>query len=219
MSAPATEPVVTPAVVAANTTTPVVPVTPAAPAAPAEPEGTEALGDAGKKALDAMKADRNAAKAELAAAQTLLADMKAKAEGREAEHAAQVAAQKVKDDALAVANQRILKAEFRAAAAGKLADPADALKFLDLSSFEVGDDGDVNAEAITAAIEDLIKTKPYLAAATAPKFGSADAGVRNGTMPSQLTAADVARLTAEHKHAEIEKAREEGRLNQMLGIS
>lgn len=33
-----------------------------------EPEGADKLGDAGKKALDAMKADRNAAKKELAAA-------------------------------------------------------------------------------------------------------------------------------------------------------
>jgi len=220
MSVPITEPVVTPAAVATNTTNaPVVPVKPAAPAAPVEPEGTDALGDAGKKALDAMKADRNAAKAEAAALQAQLADMKAKAEGREAEHAAQIAAQKVKDDALSAANQRILKAEFRAAAAGKLADPADALKFItDMSAFEVGADGEVNASAIAAAIEDLIKTKPYLAAATAPKFGSADAGVRNGAAPSQLSKTDVERLYAEKKYDEIAKAQSEGRLNTLLGV-
>lgn len=174
------------------------PAAPAAAPATVEPEGAEALGDPGKKALDTMKADRNAARAEAAALKAQLDDLKAKAEGREAEHAAQLAAQKVKDDALAVANERILKAEFRAAAAGKLADPADALKFIDLSSFEVGDDGAVNADAIADAIQDLIKSKPYLGAATAPKFGSADAGVRNGAAPSLAAAIDAATKAGNH---------------------
>ena len=186
MSVPVTEPVITPPPAATAAVEPVTPDTP--------PD----LGDAGKKAIDAMKAERNQAKQEAATLKAQLDDLRAKAEGREAEHATQLAAQKVRDDALAVANQRILKAELRAASAGKLADPADALRFLDLSSFEVGDDGAVNATALTDAIQDLITKKPYLAAATAPKFGSADAGVRNGAAPSIQAAIDAASKAGNH---------------------
>lgn len=185
MSAPVTEP------------TPDAPAATAPPAEPATPD-TPDLGDAGKKAIDAMKAERNAAKQQAAELKAQLDDLRAKAEGREAEHAAQLAAQKVRDEALSVANQRILKAELRAASAGKLADPADALRFLDLSSFEVGDDGAVNATALSDAIQDLIKKKPYLAAATAPTFGSADAGVRNGAAPSIQAAIDAASKAGNH---------------------
>ena len=185
MSAPVTEP------------TPDAPAATAPPAEPAAPDAPD-LGDAGKRAIDAMKAERNAAKTQAAELKAQLDDLRAKAEGREAEHAAQLAAQKVRDEALAVANDRILKAELRAASTGKLADPADALRFLDLSSFEVGDDGAVNADAITAAIQDLITKKPYLAAATAPKFGSADAGVRNGAAPSLQAAIDAASKAGNH---------------------
>lgn len=203
MSAPVTEPT------APDTAT-------APPAEPATPD-TPDLGDAGKRAIDAMKAERNAAKQQAAELKAQLDDLRAKAEGREAEHAAQLAAQKVRDEALSAANQRILKAELRAASAGKLADPADALRFLDLSSFEVGDDGAVNASAISDAIQDLIKTKPYLAAATAPAFGSADAGVRNGAAPSQLSKSDVERLYAAKDYDAIVKAQADGRLNGLLG--
>ena len=86
-------------------------------------EGATALGDAGKKALDAMKAERNEAKAEAKRFADEFAALRAQVEGREAEHAATLAAQAVKDEALSAANQRILKAEVRAQAASKLNDP------------------------------------------------------------------------------------------------
>jgi len=126
-------------------------------------EGAPALGDAGKKALDAMKAERNEAKAEAKRFADEFAALRAQVEGREAEHAATLAAQAVKDEALSAANQRILKAEVRAQAASKLNDPKDALLYLDLSGFEVGEDGEVDGDAVAAAIDKLITDKPYLA--------------------------------------------------------
>jgi hypothetical protein len=182
--------------------------------------GEAALGDAGKKALDAMKAERNAARETAKKAADELAALKAVQEGREAEHKAQQDAQRVKDEALAAANERILKAEVRAAAAAKLADPQDALRFLSLSDFEVGADGEVDASQVAKAIDDLIASKPYLAAQGGKRFqGTADGGARNDSAaPAQLTRADVERLAKEGKHAEIDKAREEGRLNGVLGI-
>lgn len=150
-------------------------------------EGEKSLGDAGKKALDAMKAKWKDAANSLAETNKRLAELEAKSAGKEAEFLAAQEAQRVKDDALAVANERILKAEVRAAAAAKLADPQDALRFLDLSEFEVDSEGAVDGAVIAAAIEDLIKTKPYLAAQGGQRFtGDADGGARKVTPPASI---------------------------------
>lgn len=181
-------------------------------------EGAEQLGDAGKKALDAMKEQRKAALAAERATVNALAELhdKTAAEVRAAikdgtladligKPAAKAAEQQVdvakmtaqaRREATAAANTRILKAEVRAAAAGKLADPADALTLLDLSKFEVGDDGEVDGGEIADAIAELLARKPYLAAgATTTTFGKADGGVRGGkppTLDEQIAAAEKA---------------------------
>lgn len=185
-----------------------------APATEAAPDGTEALGDAGKKALDAMKADRNAARAEARAAADELAALKAKVEGTQAEFEAQKAAREVEAAALAKANDRILKAEVRAAAAGKLNDPQDALRFLDLSAIEVGADGEVDGNAVASLITDLIASKPYLAAQGGGRFqGNADGGPRNeGAATRQLTRDDISRMTPE----QIVEAQEKGQFTDLL---
>ena len=158
-------------------------------------EGATALGDAGKKALDAMKAERNEAKAETKRLSDEFAALKAQIEGREAEHAATLAAQAVKDEALSAANQRILKAEVRAQAASKLNDPKDALLYLDLSGFEVGEDGEVDGDAVASAIDKLITDKPYLAAQGTRFKGEADGGARKeppADLDGQIAAATAA---------------------------
>ena len=158
-------------------------------------EGATALGDAGKKALDAMKAERNEARLAEKAANDRLAALEAQIEGREAEHAATLAAQAVKDEALSAANQRILKAEVRAQAASKLNDPKDALLYLDLSGFEVGEDGEVDGDAVASAIDKLITDKPYLAAQGTRFKGEADGGARKeppADLDGQIAAATAA---------------------------
>ena len=194
------------------------PPDPANKPAETDPAGAEALGDAGKRALDAMKAERNEAKQAAAAIKAEFEALQAKIAGKETEHAAQVEAQRLRDEARTeadkVANQRILKAEIRAVAAGKLTDPADALRYLDLSTFDVKDDGETDSAAIAKAIDDLIKNKPYLAAATAPRWPNIDAN-RNGNPPGkapQLSAEDVKKLYAEKRYAEIDQARKDGRI-------
>lgn len=177
-------------------------------------EGEDALRDAGKKALDSMKAAKRAAEKEAREARNELAALKAAAEGREAEHKAEQEAQRVKDEALAAANQRILKAEVRALAAGKLADPSDALLHLDTSDFDVDDEGNFDADAIKSAIDALISSKPYLAVQDGSRFnGSADAGVRKGSGVAQLGKADLARMTPQ----QIDEARKKGQLDDLLG--
>lgn len=177
-------------------------------------EGEEALGDPGKRALDAMKAAKRAAEKEAREARNELAALKAAAEGREAEWKAEQEAQRIKDEALAAANQRILKAEIRALAAGKLADPSDALLYLDTSDFDVDDEGNFDPDAITSAIDALISSKPYLAVQDGSRFnGSADAGVRKGSGVAQLGKADLARMTPQ----QIDEARKKGQLDDLLG--
>ena len=180
-------------------------------------EGEAALGDAGKKALDAMKAKWKEADAARKALEADFAAFKAKADGKEAEFTAAQDAQRVKDEALAAANDRILKANVRAEAAKKLTDPQDALRFLDLSDFEVGSDGEVDSSQIAQAIDNLIESKPYLAAQGGKKFtGSADGGARNdATKVSQLGQSDMDRMTPEQKVA----AYDAGQFDHLLGRS
>jgi hypothetical protein len=177
-------------------------------------EGEAALGDAGKKALDAMKAKWKEAEAKAKAEAEARATLEAKIAGKEAEHQAAQEAQRLKDEALAAANERIKKAEVRAAAASKLTDPQDALRFLDLSEFEVDSDGAVDSAQIAKAIDDLIASKPYLAAQGGRFKGSADGGARNDTAAvSQLTEADMARMSPEERVEAMEK----GQFDRVLG--
>lgn len=178
-------------------------------------DGEKALGDAGKKALDAMKQARNDAKAEAKKAADELAALRAQVEGREAEHKAEQAQRETERAALEKANDRILRSEVKAAAKGVLADPADAYKFLDLDSFEVSEDGEVNDDAIAEALAELTKNKPYLAVQDGKRFqGDADAGTRKESRPAQWSQSDVDKATPE----QIVEAKQKGHLNDLLGI-
>lgn len=93
------------------------------------------------------------------------------------------AAEEARQEATLKANRRIVRSEVRANAGGKLADPEDAVRFLDLDSFEVDSDGDVDTKAIERAIGQLLKDKPYLSAdaASVRRRGDADQGARGRT--------------------------------------
>ncbi|MER7963600.1 hypothetical protein [Streptomyces ardesiacus] len=187
----------------------------------ADPDGADQLGDPGKKALDTMKGKLKAEREKRRALEAQLAERDKPADG---DTDPEALVRQAEATALARVNERLVKAEVKAAAAGKLADPADAHRFLDLSQFEVDDDGNVDADEVADAIDDLLKSKPYLAAqggTTKPRFqGTADSGARKGNArPSQLSEADVKRLAAAGNHAEIVKAQQEGRLDDYLGQS
>jgi hypothetical protein len=183
--------------------------------APEAIEGQEALGDPGKKALDTMKGERNAARDEAKALKARLDALEAQAAGREAEHAAEIEKQRVKDEALSAANQRILRSELKAAATGKLADPADAALFVNLAEFTVSDDGDVDSGALDAAISDLLTRKPHLAAKQGRFDGSADqGGTRTTGDPAQITLEQLKSMTPE----QIVAADEAGQLKGVLGV-
>lgn len=153
--------------------------------------GTESqLGEAGKQALvaerqKAREAERaaKAAKAEADQFRQRLEELEAasKSEHEKAlDSARKEASKEARQQVMSEVNARILKAELRAAAAGKLADPEDAIRLLDLDEFKVTDDGEVDAGAISKAIDSLLKEKPYLAGTKKPS-GDADGGKKSST--------------------------------------
>jgi len=174
----------------------------------ADPEGADKLGDEGKRALAAMKGKWHSERDKRRELEQKLAD-------KDGVDDAEQARRKAETDAIAKANGRILKAEIRAAAKGRLADAKDALTFLDLEQFEVGEDGEIDSEEIEEAITGLLKDKPYLAAATAKRFqGTGDGGAaRKASRPKQLTEKDLKTMTPE----QIVKAQDAGQLEDLLG--
>ena len=151
-----------------------------------DPDGSEHLGDKGKKALDATKAKWKSERDRRRQLEQQLADAtKPKGDGDEP------TAEQIRADAetaaTAKANRRIVKAELKAAAVGKLADPSDVNAFIDLDQFEVDGDGELDADEITEAITDLITRKPHLAAEPKRRFqGGGDGGAGRGSKPKTL---------------------------------
>jgi hypothetical protein len=70
-------------------------------------------------------------------------------------------------EGIAEAGKLVAAAEFKAAAAGKLADPGAALEYLDLSKF-VGEGGDVDRGAIGKLVEKLAATSTGQATGRVP---------------------------------------------------
>ncbi len=181
-------------------------------------EGENALGDAGKKALDAMKAERNAERKAARELRQELERLRAEADLKSKpaeEQAIEAAKAEARAEAMAKANERILRSELRAAATGKLADPTDAALYIDLSSFEVGENGDVDSDALADAIADLVERKPHLAVQKKSRFdGAADQGPKREAGVQQITDREQLKSMSPE---EIVKARNEGRLTKLLG--
>jgi len=182
-------------------------------------DNADALGDAGKKALDAMKAERNAAKADARAKATELEQLRQQIALKDKpaeEQAIEAAKAEARTEATQAANERILKSELKAAAKGVLADPTDAALYINLSDFTVDENGDVDSDALNEAIAELIERKPHLAAVKQNRFdGAADQGAKGkDSTPPQWTEDDLARATDDETVA----AKAAGKLNNLLGI-
>lgn len=144
---------------------------PADPEPEPDPEGADKLGDAGKKALDAMKAERAAAKKEAAAAKKAAAEAQRKVQEFEDRDKSELdkatsRAEKATERA-EQATKRAVRAEVKAAAK-EFADAEDAVAFLDLTSY-TGEDGEIDTESIATDLEALLERKPHLRKQEAPK--------------------------------------------------
>lgn len=172
----------------------------------------DGLGDKGKRALDEMKQKWRTEKQRRQQVEAKLAQA-----GNDSGDKTDpdTIRQEAEQQANSKANARIVRSEIRAAATGKLADPKDALTFLDTSTFEVDENGDVDSDEIADAIEDLVKNKPYLAAQGGKRFqGTGDGGAaRKAGKPKQLNEGDLKTMTPD----QIVKAQNEGQLNDLLG--
>jgi hypothetical protein len=182
----------------------------------ADPAGSEALGDAGKKALDSMKSKWREERDKRRDLESRIASLEApKPSGDTDTPDPDSIRREAAREATLKANARILRSEIKAAAAGKFADPADALAFIDAAQFEVDENGDVDAGEISDAIEELLTRKPHLAATARPRFqGTGDGGAARKAAIPQLTRDQLKGMSPEA----IRKAKTEGRLNNLLGI-
>jgi hypothetical protein len=176
-------------------------------------DGADALGDKGKQALDRMKAKLKTERDRRRAAETERDELKAKPGDEQDPEQIRTAAEQA---ATAKANARIVRSEVRAAAVGKMANPKDALVFLDLTQFEVDEDGQVDEDDVADAIDNLLKERPYLAAQGRQRFqGGGDGGARQGSgAPVQVTEDELNKMTPD----QIDKARREGRLDDLMGV-
>jgi len=164
-----------------------------------------------KKALAAeRKAHRDAVK-RAKAAELAVADKDKPAD----EQALDAARREAREEVLKKANERVVRSELKAAAAGKVKNPALALKLIDMSEIDVSDDGEVDADAVSDAITTLLDEYPELAVDAAKFGGSADQGSKGRqSAPSQLTREQIKDMTP----AQIMEARAAGRLDRVLGI-
>lgn len=168
-----------------------------------------------KKALDAERTARKAAVAELKALKAELALKDKPAE----EQALEAARAEARQEATDKANERIVRAEVKAAATGKVKNPALALKLIDVSEIEVDDDGEVDSDAVNQAITDLLEQYPELSADGSKFAGGADQGAKaKGSTVLQWTEQDLARADAAGDSDGIAKAKAEGKLDNLLGI-
>ena len=144
--------------------------TPETPEGDEPVEGEDALGDPGKRALEATKKKYKEERAKRLALETQLREATApKGEATDPD----VIREEIRREVRAETNAQIVSARVEAAAAKILHNPADASAFLDLAQFEVDDKGHIDADEIESALKDLIAERPYLAINNlAPQGGS-----------------------------------------------
>lgn len=115
-------------------------------------------------------------------------------------------------EGLKAGNDRIKRAEVKAALAGKVTDVALALAVIDTSDIDVDDNGDIDSSAIDSAIADLIEKHPSL---VAKRFqGGADQGAKGRVSAKQVTETELENMTPE----QINEARRSGRLDALMGV-
>lgn len=187
-------------------------------------KGTDQLGDAGKKALDAMKSKWRTEREQRKELERQLAEAaKPKSDDGDDKPDLEALRKQARDEAATEALRDRALDKIEAKAARLFSNPEDARLFLSDKLDDFLDGGKVDVEAITDALKELLEARPYLGVTQGEpkkKFqGGADQGDRGDAGKPQLSRADVEKLAREGKHAEIEKARTEGRLNKLLGIT
>lgn len=156
-----------------------------------------------KKALAAERKARRDAEKKASALEAARAD----ADKEPAEQALEQARREAREEAQTAFNQRLVQAELKAALAGKVNDPALALKVIDMSEIDIDGNGEVDPQSVTDAIEAAIAQYPVLRPVEQKKFtGTADQGAKGKAagQPPQLTREQLSALTPEQRVAAYE---------------
>lgn len=122
-------------------------------------------------ALKALRAERQARKA----AEKRAREAEARAENANLEPDEQKLADARREaaaEATRALGAKYVRAEAKAALAGKVTDPGRVMRLIDLSGIELDDDGEFEPEAITDAIDAFLDDFPEFKASSSP--GSAD---------------------------------------------
>jgi len=169
--------------------------------------------DPAEKLKKALRAERDARKTAERERNTLRQQLEAKDKPAE-EVALEAARHEAEMAATAKANERVAKAELRAAAAGKVSNLTALVRLVDVSKIEVDDDGTPSADDIEDAIAAFLTDYPEFVVDKSKFTGSADQGSKGKqAKPGQLTREQLKSMTPE----QILKAQEEGLLNNVLG--
>lgn len=163
-----------------------------------------------KSALAAERKARRDEEKKRKAAEQALADKDKPAE----EAAIEAARREAEESAQARANERIAKAELRAAAAGKVSNLGALTRLVDISQIEVDADGNPSADDIEEAVTQFLTDFPEFAVDKSKFPGTADQGSKGRqTQKRQLTREDIKSMSPE----QILKAQEEGLLKDLMG--
>ena len=147
---------------------PAEPETPEEPEEEPDPEGADKLGDAGKQALERMKAERAAAKKEALTAKRELAALAKKVQDFEDRDKSELEKATAKAERLAgqaaKATARAVTGEIKVHAVTQFADPTDAVDVLmrDPSKY-VDEAGEIDTDLIQSDLTDLLERKPHWA--------------------------------------------------------
>jgi hypothetical protein len=190
-----------------DTPTPDAPEAPAtdAPAADAPaadaPAADAPLGEAGTKALEAFKARARSAEAENKALKDQIAakELESMSEQERAlTVAVNEAVERTRSEVLGTVQRDRFADKVAAVTAGKLtdqtllADPDVATKLLGFDAIPVTETGQIDAEAISAAVDSFLAERPYLAAGGATPPAPLSQGARRNTDAPQTLAAQIA---------------------------
>src|SRR5690606_22666381 len=159
-----------------------------------DPEGADQLGDAGKRALDRMKEQLREEKRRRKEVERKLAEATRKPKAGEGESQPdneEIRRQAHEEARMEALRERVVD-RIEAKAARRFVDPEDAVAILlrgrDLDEFI--EDGKIDTEAITNALDELAKAKPHLLAGQT-STGKFDTARGKRSEPDQLTRDDL----------------------------
>lgn len=163
-----------------------------------EPDSDEALAEAGRKALQQEREATKEAKRALSPWRKLEREfqmgpdeIRAALDSRgDVDKEREQIRREAEAAALSKVNARLVRAECKALATARFADPSDAYRFVDLDDIEVDDDGEVDTKALQRALDDVLREKPYLAKREGPaeEDSGFDGGARTTvTRPTSMT--------------------------------